>query len=83
MGVRVAKYIIKRKGYFQIILSGAVAHIVSSMIIKPIGLYQFYGVAVLWRIPLYFIIAPLEIAVLCLLYRHSYMKKIIDGGMLK
>lgn len=78
-----AKYVFKKEGYSRLIFPAIFAHIIGSMIIKPIGLYQFYGVAVLWRIPLYFIIAPLEIAVLCLLYRHSYMKKIIDGGMLK
>ena len=78
-----ARYVFKKQGYSRLIFSAIFAHIVGSMIIKPIGLYQFYGVAVLWRIPLYFVIAPLEIVVLCLLYRHSYMKKFIDGGLLQ
>jgi len=78
-----ARYVFKKHGYVRLIFPAAFAHVVGSMIIKPIGLYQFYGIAVLWRIPLYFLIAPLEILVLCLLYRHGSMKKLIDGGMLQ
>lgn len=77
-----AKYVFRKRGYARIIFPAAFAHIVGSMIIKPIGLYQFYGAAVLWRIPLYFVIAPLEILVLCIVYRHSYMKKMIDGELM-
>lgn len=78
-----AKYVFKKKGYARLIFPSIFAHIVGSMIIKPIGLYQFYGAAVLWRIPLYFVIAPLEILVLCLVYKHNSMKKLIDGGFLQ
>ena len=78
-----AKYVFRKHGYARIIFPSIFAHIVGSMIIKPIGLYQFYGAAVLWRIPLYLVIAPLEILVLCLLYRHNYMRRFIDGGMFK
>ncbi len=71
----VSKYIIKEKGTRQIILSGALAHIIGSMIIKPIGLYTFYNVLVLIRIPLYMVIAPIEIALLCsLLNRKSFAR---------
>ena len=74
--------IIKKKGTPQIILSGALAHLVGSMIIKTVGLYQFYGVLVLWRIPLYLVIAPLEIAAICLLLRRRSFAGIIGyrGG---
>ena len=75
-----ARYVFKKRGYARLIFPSIFAHIVGSMIIKPIGLYQFYGLAVLWRVPMYLIIAPLEILLLCLLYRHSSMKKLIDGG---
>ena len=78
-----ARYIFKKRGYVRLICPSILAHIVGSMIIKPIGLYQFYGSAVLWRIPLYFVIAPLEILVLCLMYRHNSMKRLIDGGLLQ
>ena len=67
----VAKFIVKKQGYAQIIISGAAAHVVGSMIIKPIGLFQFYGAAVWVRIPLYLIIAPIEIVIICLLYKNS------------
>lgn len=67
----VSRYVVKRKGRGQIIVSGAIAHVVGSMIIKPIGLYTFYGALVLWRIPLYLIIAPIEISLLCILFGRS------------
>ncbi len=75
----VSHYIIKKRGYAQIIVSGAVAHLVGSIIIKPIGLYTFYGLAVLWRIPLCFAIAPIEIMLLCLMYKSSAFKKIFEN----
>ncbi len=71
----VPRLIVKKKGTLQIAVSGVLAHIVGSMIIKPIGLYQFYGILVLWRIPLYLLIAPIEIFILCtMLKRPSFCK---------
>ncbi len=75
-----AKYIIKKKGRGRIIFSCIPAHIVGSMIIKPIGLYAFYGLGVLFRIPLYLVIAPLEITLLCLMYRHRAVRNFVDRG---
>ena len=72
-----SRFLIKQRGYKQIILCSSLAHLIGSMIIKPIGLFQFYGWAVIWRIPLYLIIAPLEIFILCLLYKNSSFRKII------
>ena len=77
----VSRYIFKKKGAVRLIVSASAAHVIGSMIIKPIGLFQFYQWAVLWRIPLYLIIAPIEIVILCLIYRNSAMKRIIDGGL--
>lgn len=74
-----AKYVVRERGTLQIIASAAAAHIVGSMIIKPIGLYAFYGIAVLWRIPLYLVIAPLEILVMCILMKRSAFVRLIDG----
>lgn len=72
-----SKLIIRKKGTLQIVVSGALAHIVGSMIVKPIGLYQFYGALVLLRIPLYMLIAPAEILLLCtLLKRKSFAKTV-------
>jgi ECF transporter S component (folate family) len=73
-----AKYVVKRRGMVQIIISGAAAHIVGSMLIKTIGLYQFYGILVLWRIPLYTIIATLEIIVICLVFSRQSFRRLID-----
>ncbi len=77
-----SRYIVKKRGYARIIFSSLFAHVVGSMIIKPIGLFQFYGWAVLWRVPLYLVIAPLEIIIICLMYRNHSVKKVIDGGFL-
>ena len=68
--------VIRKKGYAQIILSGAVAHAVGSMIIKPIGLYTFYGIAVLARIPLYLVIAPIEILIICQLLKRKSIQRL-------
>lgn len=73
----VSRFVIKKKGNAQIILSGALAHIVGSMIIKPIGLYQFYGMLVLWRIPMYLAIAPVEILVICLLLGRKSFARLV------
>ena len=73
-----AKYAIRQRGTKQIVLSAAVAHVIGSMIIKPIGLFQFYQWAVLVRIPLYLVIAPLEILLLCLLWRQKSFRKLFE-----
>ena len=73
-----AKFAIRQRGTGQIVLSAAVAHVIGSMIIKPIGLFQFYQWAVLVRIPLYLVIAPLEILLLCLLWKQKSFRKLFD-----
>ena len=73
----VSRYVVKKKGTAQIIASGGLAHIVGSMIIKPIGLFQFYSWAVLFRIPLYFIIAPIEIALICVLFSRKSFCRVV------
>ena len=75
-----SKFVIKSKGYSRIIISSSIAHAIGSMIIKPIGLFTFYSWAVLWRVPLYLVIAPLEITLICLMYRNATVKKLMDGG---
>ena len=73
----VARFIIKKKGRVQIILSGALAHITGSMIVKSIGLYQFYGISVLFRIPLYIAIASVEIFIICLLFDRASFRRAV------
>ena len=75
----ISRFIVKKHGYLQIILSCIFSHIIGSMIIKSAGLYMFYGTAVLWRIPLYIAISTVEATILCLLYRNNNFKKLIDG----
>lgn len=76
-----ARYVIRRRGYIRIIIPCTVAHIIGSMIVKSIGLVTFYGVAVLWRVPLYLVIAPLEIALICAMYRNGAVRKLMDKGI--
>ena len=58
----VSHYIVKKEGVWRIILSALSAHAVGSMIVKSFGLYVYYGWAVLVRVPLYIVIATVEIA---------------------
>lgn len=72
----VSKYVVKKKGNKQIIISGAAAHIIGSMIIKVIGLWEIYQYSALFRIPIYMAIAPLEICILCMLLNRKSFAKI-------
>lgn len=73
----ISKYVIKHKCKMQIIVSSSVAHLIGSMIIKSIGLYSYYGVLVLWRVPLYLVIATIEIILLCLLLQSKAFSKTV------
>ncbi len=73
-----SKFIITKDGYPRVIISAAAAHIVGSMIIKPIGLFSFYGWAVLWRIPIYIVIFFAETFILCLLYKNKNIRKLFS-----
>lgn len=74
----VSKYIIKKRGNLQVIVSGASAHILCSMILKSVALYKIYGWAVLVRIPIYSVIGTLEIMLLCLLFKQHGFSKLIE-----
>lgn len=73
----VAKLFIKNHSNLQFIVAGGLAHLVGSMIIKPIGLFTFYGWLVLWRIPLYLVIAPVEIIIICLLFKNAAFNRLV------
>ncbi len=73
-----ARFVIREHSVKQIIAAASTAHILGSMIIKPIGLFQFYQWAVLVRIPLYLVIAPLEIMLLCLLWKQKSFRKLFE-----
>ena len=72
----VSHVIVRRRGIPQIILSASAAHLIGSLVIKTFGLYQFYGIAVLFRIPLYLLIAPVEILLLCILLRRDSIQRL-------
>ena len=74
----IAKFVIKKRGYAQIIVSASCAHLIGSVVIKSIGLFTFYGWAIMWRIPLYFVVAPIEIMLLCMLYKNKAFRRLID-----
>lgn len=78
-----ARYLFKERGNKQIIFSAGMAHAVGSMIIKPIGLYRFYGMLVLWRIPLYLVIAPVEIVILCIIFKRKSLRRLFDKSQEK
>ena len=75
----VSRYAVRKSGTLQVILAGGAAHIVGSMIIKPIGLFQFYSWAVLIRIPVYLVIAPIEIFLICVLFRNKSFQRLVSG----
>ena len=75
----VSHYFVRKQGTAQIVLSAIPAHLLGSVIIKSIGLYQFYGLAILWRIPLYMVIIPVEIVLLCILFKNKSFQKVIAG----
>ena len=62
----------------KVVASTLTAHLVGSVIVKSIGLYQFYGILVLWRIPIYFVIASVEILLLCILLRRRSIQRLIE-----
>ena len=72
----VAKFVIKKRGTLQVIVAGGLSHLIGSMIIKPIGLFAFYEWAVLWRIPLYLVIAPTEILIIALLFKNATFNRL-------
>ena len=67
-----------KKGNTRIIFSCVSAHVIGSMIIKTAGLFQFYGWVVLWRIPLYLVIIFAETFLICMLYKNSYFRRLIE-----
>ena len=74
----VSRVLSKRSGYVRIIACCTVSHLIGSVIIKSIGLHTFYGIAVLWRIPLYIVITAVETSLMCMLYKNANFRSLID-----
>lgn len=79
MAGTVSHYVIKKESLGRIILSTLTAHLIGSVIVKSIGLFVYYGWLVLWRIPVYFIIATLETVVICAMYKNKTFYKLMKG----
>ena len=75
----VAKLLRGKGDALRLALSGVAAHAVGSLVIKTLGLYKYYGIMVLWRIPIYALIAPIEIAILIWLFKHPATGRLFEG----
>ncbi len=62
----------------SVVLSVFTAHLVGSVLIKSAGLFVYYGFLVVWRIPLYIVIATLEAIIICVMLKnknfHHFLK---------
>ena len=74
----VSHRLIKRDGIARIVFSAIFAHLVGSVIVKSAGLFVYYGWLVLWRIPLYALIATLEIIILVAMYKNKNFHALIS-----
>lgn len=77
----ISQFAIKKRGCLQTTVCVSASHFIGSMIIKSIGLFQFYSWGVLVRIPIYIAIAALEALVLCLLFKNTTFSSLICGIM--
>ena len=77
----ISRFAIKKRGVLQTIICTASAHVIGSMIIKSIGLFQYYSWGILVRVPVYIVIAALEALVLCLLFKNPTFSGLIDAAM--
>lgn len=68
-----------RHNTLRVIASAGIAHLIGSVVVKSLGLYQYYGILVLWRIPLYLVISSVEILLLCLLLRRRSIQRLIGN----
>jgi ECF transporter S component (folate family) len=67
----VSHYIFRKNGTIRIVMSVIAAHLMGSVIVKSAGLFVYYGWLIVWRIPLYTVIAFLEIILVCLIYKNK------------
>ncbi len=75
----VSRLLKKKSDNLRITVSIITAHLFGSMLIKSIGLYVYYGWAVLFRIPLYIMIAAVEIFIICLMFKNRSFRMIFEN----
>lgn len=61
----------RKMGKWRVFASVFPAHILGSMIVKSVGLFLFYGWAVLYRVPVYAVTALVESFILIYLLNHK------------
>lgn len=69
---------IRKRGMLQIATADLFGHLVGSMVIKTIALYEWFGAPVFLRIPVEIAIVLIEILILCFLFRRKSFCRIID-----
>ena len=74
----VSHRLFKKNGVARIVFSVLLAHLVGSVIVKSAGLFVYYGWLVLWRIPLYAVIATLETVILVTMYKNKNFHSLIS-----
>ncbi|MGM9643336.1 MAG: folate family ECF transporter S component [Eubacteriales bacterium] len=72
-------YVLKGKGNTRIVLSVVAAHFIGSVLVKTLGIYQYYHtsywIMLLWRIGIYAVIASIEALLICLIAKHKAFEK--------
>ena len=66
------------------VLTTTVAHLIGSVLVKTLGLAQYYSMPLLplmgWRLLNYVIVGVAEAFALCLLLRHKGLTRLAKGG---
>lgn len=75
----VSKFIVKKRGTAQVIVTVIAAHSVGSLAVKTFGIYAYYnlsyGMMLLYRLPTYAVIAAFEASAICLILKHKAFSK--------
>ena len=69
---------------WRVVLTTTVAHLIGSVLVKTLGLAQYYSMPLLplmgWRLLNYVIVGVAEAFALCLLLRHRGLMRLAKGG---
>lgn len=77
-----SRYIIKKNGFFQILLASLSAHTLGSMIIKSLGLwmYEYAWQLLVLRIPLYLVIGTAEAYIIYIMLKNRQLMSVAKGA---
>lgn len=69
---------------WRVVLTTAAAHLIGSVVVKTLGLAQYYAMPLLplmgWRLLNYAVVGVAEAAALCLLLRNKGIQRLTKGG---